>query len=59
MSRFRSGIFFPQYTKLAQCPQNLPEGLDGGSMHNLLKFGNGGIIQRPVEGLVFHYPFIF
>jgi arylsulfatase A-like enzyme len=51
--------FLPTIHELAQCPQDLPEGLDGGSMHNLLKFGNGGIIQRPVEGLVFHYPSYF
>jgi arylsulfatase A len=37
----------------------LPDDLDGGSLRGLLQSGNDGRIQRPVEGLVFHYPCYF
>ena len=37
----------------------LPEDLDGGSLRNVLERGNEGRVNRPVEGLVFHYPCYF
>jgi arylsulfatase A len=37
----------------------LPADLDGGSMRSLLAKGNEGAIERPGQGLVFHYPCYF
>ena len=37
----------------------LPGDLDGGSLRDVLARGNNGRVERPVEGLVFHYPCYF
>ncbi len=37
----------------------LPENLDGGSLRNVFENGNAGSVERPGEGLVFHYPCYF
>ena len=37
----------------------LPENLDGGSLHEVFENGNDGKVERPVEGMVFHYPCYF
>ena len=34
----------------------LPENLDGGSLRDVLERGNAAGVERPVEGMVFHYP---
>jgi len=37
----------------------LPDNLDGGSLRDLFEKGNAGRVERPGEGLVFHYPCYF
>ena len=37
----------------------LPEDLDGGSLRAVFEKGNAGRVDRPGEGLVFHYPCYF
>jgi len=49
----------PTLHDYAGSDQPLPDGLDGGSLRNLLANGNEGKVDRPVTGLVFHYPCYF
>jgi arylsulfatase A len=49
----------PTLHDLAGSKAPLPEHLDGGSLRDVLEKGNDGRVQRPVEGLVFHYPCYF
>jgi len=51
--------FLPTIHDLAGAPQSLPEDLDGGSLRDLFEQGNAGAFERPVEGMVFHYPCYF
>ena len=44
---------------LAGVSTPLPEDLDGGSLRYVLERGNAGEVERPVEGMVFHYPCYF
>ena len=37
----------------------LPEDLDGASLRDVFEKGNAGRVERPGEGLVFHYPCYF
>jgi arylsulfatase A len=38
---------------------NLPSDLDGGSLRSVFAQGNEGQVDRPVDGMVFHYPCYF
>ena len=40
-------------------PSDLPKDLDGGSLRSVFSDGNKGSVERPVEGMVFHYPCYF
>lgn len=46
---------FPTFAELAGVVQPLPEEIEGGSLLPLLH-GSSGVIQRPREELVFHFP---
>jgi len=47
----------PTLHDLGRSAKPLPEGVDGGSWRDLLRGGNKGQVQRPIPGLVFHYPY--
>jgi arylsulfatase A-like enzyme len=49
----------PTLHDLSGSKMPLPKDLDGGSLRDVLKRGNKGKVDRPVEGLVFHYPCYF
>ena len=51
--------FLPTIHDLAGSSQPLPENLDGGSLRSVFEQGNAGSVERPVEGMVFHYPCYF
>lgn len=51
--------FLPTIHDLAGVSQPLPEDLDGGSLRSVFEQGNAGSVERPVEGMVFHYPCYF
>lgn len=51
--------FLPTLHDLAGARQPLPEDLDGGSLRDVFERGNDGTVERPVEGMVFHYPCYF
>ena len=51
--------FIPTIHDLAGSSQPLPENLDGGSLRSVFEQGNAGSVERPVEGMVFHYPCYF
>ena len=51
--------FLPTFHDLSGSRAPLPEDLDGGSLGSVFALGNGGKVERPVEGLVFHYPCYF
>jgi len=42
---------------LAGSTKPLPQGIDGGSWHDVLQNGNKGEVRRPVPALIFHYPY--
>jgi arylsulfatase A-like enzyme len=44
---------------LAGVSTPLPEDLDGGSLRGVFERGNAAEVERPVEGMVFHYPCYF
>jgi arylsulfatase A-like enzyme len=44
---------------LAGVSAPLPEDLDGGSLRGVFERGNAAGVERPVEGMVFHYPCYF
>jgi arylsulfatase A len=46
----------PTLALLAGGSGHLPAHVDGGSLHTLLKHRGKGSVQRPTQGLVFHYP---
>ena len=49
--------FFPTFAEWARVdPVDLPAGLEGGSFAAVLENGGVGEVQRPREGLVFHFP---
>ena len=48
---------FATYAEWAEIDSgDLPEGIEGGSIAPVLENGGTGEIERPVEGLVFHFP---
>ena len=48
---------FPTYAEWAEIDaQDLPEGIEGGSIASVLSNGGVGEVQRPREELVFHFP---
>ena len=48
---------FPTYAEWAEIdPSDLPTGIEGGSFASVLANGGVGEIERPQEGLVFHFP---
>ncbi|MEE8251669.1 MAG: sulfatase [Gemmatimonadales bacterium] len=48
---------FPTYAEWAEIDADaLPEGIEGGSIVSVLDSGGAGDIDRPEEGLVFHFP---
>jgi arylsulfatase A-like enzyme len=49
----------PTLHDLSGSKATLPANLDGASLHDLFKNGNAGSLQRPSQGLVFHYPCYF
>lgn len=49
--------FFPTFAEWAEIEADqLPEGIEGGSLVALLENNGIGEVQRPNEGLVFHFP---
>lgn len=46
----------PTLHDLAGSTEPLPEDLDGGSLRSVFEKGNEGAVERPVDGMVFHYP---
>ena len=46
---------FPSLCELGGVSQPLPAGIEGGSITSLL-FGGKGVVERPQEELVFHFP---
>jgi arylsulfatase A-like enzyme len=47
---------FPTFMELAGVKGPLPAGLEGGSLVPLLTQGGSGVVKRPREELVFHFP---
>ena len=48
--------FFATISDLIGNARPLPGGIDGGSLRPLFEKGNAGKVERPAEGLVFHFP---
>ncbi|MEM8670329.1 MAG: sulfatase [Planctomycetota bacterium] len=49
--------FFPTYCEWAGVPKNrVPRQIEGGSLTSLLANGGTGVVHRPREELVFHFP---
>ena len=51
--------FMPTFHDLSGNTHPLPRDLDGGSLRAVLENGNSASVERPVEGMVFHYPCYF
>ncbi len=51
--------FLPTIHDLAGVSTPLPKDLDGGSLRGVFEQGNAADVERPVEGMVFHYPCYF
>ena len=49
----------PTFHDLAGSDAALPEDLDGGSLRSVFEKGNDGRVERPVDGMGFHYPCYF
>ncbi|MCH2208576.1 MAG: sulfatase-like hydrolase/transferase [Lentisphaerales bacterium] len=47
----------PTFHDLSGSKVSLPEGVDGGSLKSVFEKGNSGSVDRPIEGLVFNYPY--
>jgi len=48
--------FLPTFADLAGNEKPLPKDLDGASLRSVFENGNKGKVDRPMEPLIFHYP---
>ena len=48
--------FLPTFHDLAGSHAPLPEGIDGGSLRDVLTRGNDGSVDRAAPGIIHHYP---
>lgn len=46
----------PTFAELAGQTEPLPRSIDGGSLRTLLENDGKGAVNRPTQGLIFHYP---
>lgn len=48
--------FLPTFHDLSGSESRLPEGVDGGSLRDVFRRGNEGVVNRAAPGIVHHYP---